>query len=116
MAGGGGPFTQGVVPSSLFAALHPVPVTPGEVRGHGGDAVLEGGVLGVAGAGQLQLLRGVGQLEGRVGVGGVRQQGALPLQQLGHAFQQFPEAEGQGRFPQPIQLLRDTPAGRYVSL
>lgn len=44
----------------------------GEVCVHGGYVVVEGGVLRVPGAGQFELLRRVGELEGGVRVGGVR--------------------------------------------
>ena len=79
----------------------------GEVGVHRCNVLVEGGVLGVPGAGQPQLLRGVGELEGGVGVGRVREQGALPLQQVPHPLQKLPEPEGQGGLPQAVQLLED---------
>lgn len=70
----------------------------GEVGRQRDDVVIEGGVLGVARAGHLELLGGVGELESSVWMGRVGQHGALSLQQLGHSFQELPEAESQGGF------------------
>ena len=78
-----------------------------EVGVHGRNVLVEGGVLGVPGAGQPELLGGVGELEGGVRVGRVREQGALPLQQVPHPLQKLPESEGQGGLPQAVQLLGD---------
>lgn len=72
---------------------------------HGNDVVVVRCVLRVAGAGQFELLRCVGELEGGVGVRRVRQQGALALQQLGDALEKLPEAESQGGLAQAVQLL-----------
>lgn len=72
---------------------------------HGNNVVVVRCVLGVPGAGQFELLRCVGELEGGVRVGRVRQQGALPLQQLGHPLEKLPEPEGQGGLAQAVQLL-----------
>lgn len=44
----------------------------GEVRVHGGDVMVESSVLRVPGAGQFELLRCVGELEGSIRVSRVR--------------------------------------------
>lgn len=72
---------------------------------HWRNVLVEGSILGVPGAGQLELLGSVGELEGGVGVGRVWKQGALPLQQIPHSLQELAETEGQGGLPQAVQLL-----------
>lgn len=52
----------------------------GEVSMHWNNVVVVSCVLGVTGAGQFELLRCVGELEGGVGVGRVWQQGTFSLQ------------------------------------
>ncbi|KAI1235251.1 hypothetical protein IHE44_0002891 [Lamprotornis superbus] len=54
----------------------------------------------------FELLGCVRELEGGVGVGGVGEQGALPLQHVCHALQQLQEAKGQSCLSQTIQLLQ----------
>ena len=72
---------------------------------HWSDVMVESGILGVASAGQFELLGGMGQLEGCVWVCRVWQQGALSLQQLTHSLQQLPETKGQRSLTQAVQLL-----------
>lgn len=76
------------------AASHSFSAAPGEVCVQGCDVVVICGILGGASAGQLELLGSVGELEGSVRVGGVRQQGALPLQHVSHPFKQVQETKG----------------------
>lgn len=81
------------------SASHSFSAAPREVCVQGCDVVVICGILRGARAGQLELLGSVGELEGGVWVGGVRQQGAFPLQHVGHPFKQVQETEGQGGFP-----------------
>lgn len=74
---------------------------------HGLNVVIKSSILGVAGAGQFELMCSMGELESCIGVGRVWQQGALPLQELSHSFQEFPETKRQSSFPQTVQLLRE---------
>lgn len=76
------------------AASHSFSAAPGEVCVQGRDVVVICGILGGASAGQLELLGSVGELEGSIRVGRVRQQGALPLQHVGHPFKQVQETKG----------------------
>lgn len=68
--------------------------------------MIVGSVFRGSSTGHFELLCRVCELEGGVGVGGVREQRALPLQHVCHAFQQLQEAEGQRCFPQAVQLLQ----------
>lgn len=78
------------------SASHSFSAAAGEVCVQRRDVVLVAGVLGAAGAGQLELLRGVRQLEGGVRVRCVGQQRALPFQHVGHPFEQVQETKCQG--------------------
>lgn len=78
----------------------------GEVGVHWNNVVVVSCVLGVARAGQFELLRRVGELEGGIGVGGVWQQRAFSLQQLRDSLEKLPEAESQGSLPEAVQLLK----------
>ncbi|TNN86917.1 hypothetical protein EYF80_002672 [Liparis tanakae] len=49
----------------------------------------------------------MGELESSIWMGGVRQQGALSLQQVRHALQELPEPKRQGSLPKTVQLLAD---------
>lgn len=70
--------------------------------------MIESSILGVTGAGQFELLCGMGELESGIRVGRVGQQRALSLQQVGNSLQELPEAESQGGLPKPVQLLVDS--------
>lgn len=72
---------------------------------HGSNAVIKVGILGVAGAGQFELLCGMGELESSIWMSRVWQQGALPLQQVRHALQELQEPEGQSSFSHSVQFL-----------
>lgn len=75
-------------------ASHSFSAAPWEVRVQGCDVVVICSILRGAGAGQLELLGSVGELECGVWVGCVRQQGALPLQHVSHSFEQVQETKG----------------------
>lgn len=77
----------------------------GEVRMHWNNVVVVSCVLGVAGAGQFELLRCVGELEGSVGVCRVWEEGTFSLQQLSDSLEKLPETESQSSFPEAVQLL-----------
>lgn len=61
--------------------------------------------LGVAGAGQLELLCCVGELERSVWVGRVWEQGTFSLQQVSYSLQKLPKTKSQGSLPEAVQLL-----------
>lgn len=68
--------------------------------------MLIGSVLRGSRTCHFELLGSVGELEGGVGVGGVGEQGALPLQHVCHSLQQLQEAKGQSCLSQTVQLLQ----------
>lgn len=70
----------------MAPASQPLSPAAGEVRLQRCDVVVVRGVVGGAGASHLELLSGVGELEGGVWVGCVWEEGALPFQDICHAF------------------------------
>lgn len=80
------------------SASHSLSAAPGEVCVQRRDVVLVAGILGGAGAGQLELLGSVGQLEGGVRMRCVGQQRAFPFQHVRHPFEQVQETKCQGSF------------------
>lgn len=84
---------------------HSLSAAAGKVCLQRSNVVIVGSVFRGPGTRHLELLCRVCELEGGVGVGGVGQQRALPLQHVCHALQQLQEAKGQGCLPQTVQLL-----------
>lgn len=77
----------------------------GEVCLHWNNVVIISCILGVTGTGQFELLCRMGELEGSVWMGRVREQGTFSLQQVSHSLKELPETESQGSLPETVQLL-----------